>query len=478
METFALLELGDTNDVFSFGRSERPHQDATSLRFPIAKSARHQTGHASNLIISFVVLAFVAFSAEKSSAANEDRLFQCDFELLDAAVFTRDGRWLLGFGTQKLNKKESSGMVCVWDLESRRVLQKLSLYNVSTADVALSNDGRWVGTFGSDSVGHLWNIQSQSTRKDNPLSLARTFRHYEVPPKTVIAGGRYSQMIMAPSSLEFATVGSTWGSRYRPDNKFSIKVWPMLGTISTSRTNPGSPANSNSTSSSLSKSTGSSASVTAPSDTEVQSGNQPRLTIPIEDWPTDITYSPDGKLLVIGFWTGPRVDKPIPQEVHFFDSDTGSLKDKWTFPGTSTMPHYGFDGSLVFSPDGSHLLICLAGRETAELRRVESEQVIWRGHSRTGFRSGAFSPDGKLLALSSNDYEVQLLRFPECEVISVGVTPESGTTITFSPDGKWLATHWKSNSYKLWNVEELLAQKRWWLDKKPSRRNAEITQPK
>lgn len=83
-----------------------------------------------------------------------------------------------------------------------------------------------------------------------------------------------------------------------------------------------------------------------------------------------------------------------------------------------------------------------------------------------------------MLALSSRDYEVQLLRFPECEVVSVGVTPQSGNYLAFSPDGKSLVTHWKYNSFKLWNVDELLTQKRWWLDKKPGKRNAEITQPK
>jgi len=202
------------------------------------------------------------------------------------------------------------------------------------------------------------------------------------------------------------------------------------------------------------------------------------LKIPIDQFPIDMTYSPDGKLLVTALWAtrGGQQNQP---EVHFLDSETGALKNKWKLNGRFSRPFSGNKGGLVYSPDGKHLLICFAGEQTAEVWDMKSERAIWSGRSRLGFRTGAFSPDGKLLALSSKDNEVQLLRFPECEVLSVGVTPQGGTPIAFSPDGKSLATHWKTNSFKLWNVEEILAQKRWWLEKKPSGpRNAEITQPK
>lgn len=436
------------------------------------------------LLIAVVYLTVIGFGVAPSEAANDDGVFQCDFELSGGAVFTPDGRWLLGHGLKKTNKIESVGMVCVWEIATGKLVSKSSLYNVNTADVAVSNNGRWIGTFGSDSIAHLWSVQSQTTGKNGPLSMGATYRHYVLPPKTVVAGGRHGQMIFAPSNLEFATAGSTFGSRFRPDNKFSIKVWRTPDAVSTSSKNPRSTTNSTtgSTSGTLSKDSGASASATSPNDTEVSAGDQPRLTIPVEDWPTDITYSPDGKWVVAGFCTSPQqVGKARHPEVHFFDSETGGLKHKWVLSGAFNITQVGFDGSLVYSPDGAHLLICLAGEETAEIWHVESERVVWRGHStgyKTGFSGGAFSADGKLLALSSRDHEIQLLRFPECEVISVGVTPMAGATIALSPDGKSLATQWKNDSYKLWNVEELLRQKRWWLDKKPGRRNAEITQPK
>lgn len=380
-----------TIDAYRFGQLEGVIQRTRSLRY-LANSAHQISDYLWKFLTCLVLLFTNSFTTEHSATASEDGLFQCDFQLSGAAVFTPDGRWLVGYGEKKTNKIESVGLICVWDVKSRKLVQKLSPYNVSTSDIAISNNGRWLGTFGGESVAHLWSIENNATGKTSPLTLAKTYRHYALPPKTVVDGGLHSQVILAPSSREFATVGSRLVSRIPSVVKYSIKLWPTPDAVSTSKLNFGSSANTStrSTGSSLPPSGGSSTSTTIPGDAEGQSGDQPRLTIPIEDWPTDITYSPDGKLIVMGMWYSPH-GKQVHPEVHFFDSETGSLKNKWILPGTSDGTHFGFDGSLVFSPDGTHLLICLAGPETAEIWHVESQRAIWHGHSRTGFRSGAFS---------------------------------------------------------------------------------------
>ncbi|MFM9966421.1 MAG: WD40 repeat domain-containing protein [Planctomycetaceae bacterium] len=479
MQTFDLFPASYAANSFPLVRLVCAVRHAAPIQRVVADTAHHEAHSVWRLLITVVFLTVALLSLMPLQAAERDGVLQCDTVLGSVPVFTPDGRWLFGVGYKKTSKTEGVGTLCGWNVESEKLVLNLAPHGTWMTDVAVSQDGRWLVIFaGPENVGSIWSVQSTAIGKTGPLLLAGSFRHYVLPSNVRASGSIAGQVAVAPSSREFASVCGKRVNNSRSDFEVSIKVWPMPDE-SASKTNPRSSANAKdkSTSNALNNSSRSQSVATVESDAEAQSGYQPRLKIPVDNYPIDMTYSPDGKFLVAGFWAGPPSQRN-QAEVHFLDSETGELKNKWKLNGQFKSHFYGYRGSLAYSPDGKHLLICFAGEAMAEVWDVQSERAIWSGQSRLGFRKGAFSPDGKLLALSSKDYEVQLLRFPECEVISVGVTPQNGTTIAFSPDGKSLATFWKSNSFKLWNVDELLAQKRWWLDKKPGQRNAEITQPK
>lgn len=161
-------------------------------------------------------------------------------------------------------------------------------------------------------------------------------------------------------------------------------------------------------------------------------------------------------------------------KVSFYDAQTGKLQKEWALAdgSASAKPPVSYHGTVELSPDGQHLLVCCTGKPTASVWDLASQQVVWSANSPKGFTSGAFSLDGKFLAVSSADAEVQLLTFPECKVVSVGKTPWGGMSVSFSPDSKSLLVRWENNKYREWGVDELLMLKTWGAETKGGKDNA------
>ncbi|MGI9517056.1 MAG: eIF2A-related protein, partial [Pirellulaceae bacterium] len=179
-----------------------------------------------------------------------------------------------------------------------------------------------------------------------------------------------------------------------------------------------------------------------------------RLDSPI--WTLD--FSPDGSLLAIG--TDAR-------EVELYHAD--SFKPQMTFPHIYDTPLR----KVLFSPDGKTLGVIAIGRP-AEIHIWDVEEGrhllasnVQRSYLQDSNQRGlflldlAFSPDGGTLAVSmGNGYRPQDGAITKLWDVSSGLELATlrgndafHTSVTFSSDGRTLATSSNSGEIKFWDLE-------------------------
>ena len=158
---------------------------------------------------------------------------------------------------------------------------------------------------------------------------------------------------------------------------------------------------------------------------------------------SSITCSPDGRLVAGGTWKG--------RGFHVWNAVSGELEHE------SLEDMEGV--TVAFSPDGEFLL---AGTvEEYILYRVSTWEPV-RAHERppttssTG-GSGAFSPDGSLLALKMAHYRVSLFDMRTGELLATLESPERSAPggLGFSPDGRYLAAACSDNTIQLWDLRAM-----------------------
>jgi WD40 repeat protein len=144
-----------------------------------------------------------------------------------------------------------------------------------------------------------------------------------------------------------------------------------------------------------------------------------------------VTYSPDGKWLAA---TG------LGRKVCIWDAGTGT--ELRSLDGLRAG-----GASVVFAPDGKYLAI--ASGKTVEIWNVPTEVSIkdpngitrsFRGHTDT-VNAISFSPDGKRLATASSDSTVRVWDAATgLELLTLKGHTGKVTGVAFSPDGTKLAT--------------------------------------
>jgi WD40 repeat protein len=117
---------------------------------------------------------------------------------------------------------------------------------------------------------------------------------------------------------------------------------------------------------------------------------------------------------------------------------------------------------VAFSPDSKKL--ASVDEHTVKLYDGATGRLLHKLNMLTKQNSSiAFSPDGKMLALGSNDYAVRLLDIATGqELCLLNGHADRVSSMTFSPDGKKLATGSVDRTIKLWDVatgQELLTLK-------------------
>ncbi|MSR59530.1 MAG: WD40 repeat domain-containing protein [Planctomycetaceae bacterium] len=153
-------------------------------------------------------------------------------------------------------------------------------------------------------------------------------------------------------------------------------------------------------------------------------------TLPTEKPPTDIAVSPDGKLVA---WNGGGRKSYTVQE-----TDGGKTVD------IEIGEH---PGRAAFSPDGKLLAIGFTywdpnaeGAGYSEMRVFDVKGKLLRSleKNRPGALQPVFSPDGKTLAVGNRNYETQLFDAAKGELLHK-LYKRMTQEVAFSPDGKTLA---------------------------------------
>ncbi len=162
---------------------------------------------------------------------------------------------------------------------------------------------------------------------------------------------------------------------------------------------------------------------------------------------TSLSFSPDGKRLASASGNG--------ENIKLWDSSTGKelLTLQGRRPGVSPGIHSP-GGQVAFSSDGKRL--AAAGKKDSTITLWDSstgkELLTLQGHTGTVI-SVSFSPDGKRLASGSWDRTIKLWDTSTGkELLTIeGHTRGFGNFVSFSPDGKRLASASGGGNIKLWD---------------------------
>lgn len=204
---------------------------------------------------------------------------------------------------------------------------------------------------------------------------------------------------------------------------------------------------------------------------------------------SDLAYSPDGNLLLVGYISDiVTYDAETLSEVRRYDATEGwpilrispngqllavtyeelssGRKDvelRHIQDGSAMFildGHFGYVRDMEFSPDGQILIT--GDEESLDLNdaslwfwRVDDGSLITKVENLQTIESLAYSPSGDLVATGDNEGDIQIWFADATPLGSVGPEENEVLNLAFSPDGQTLASSARgSQVVHLWNVAD------------------------
>jgi WD40 repeat protein len=314
---------------------------------------------------------------------------------VDRVVFTPDGKHLVSGSWD--------GTIKIWDVAVTRTCTRLIGHHGRVGSMAFSPDGKRIVSAGVDGLIKLWDVESATE-----LKTLHTARGIWLPASSVAFSPDGKRIVSGGFSGTFTTWDAATGN---PTTAFRGPK-PHVTAIAMAISPDGKH---------LATSGGVDKTVRI---WDMARGEEVMTLKGHDSLVHCAAFSPDGRLLASGA------------------GDPNIKIWEWA-TGRESMTLRGHEGgiitSVVFSPDGMHIVSTSQQDAAARLWSVVTGTMLRTFRHADGVTSAAFSPDGKRIITGSHDRTVRVwdaATGAELLTLRAGFVVDA---VTFSPDGKTIA---------------------------------------